>query len=124
MSDEKKRLNRLTLSQKAADKMTTFIGSWKFIFLLITYIAIWTGLDFLAIIEHWDPYPFIVLNLTLSCFAALQAPIILMSDKRRAEKEELELDYDYAIDRKSEKEIINIQKDIDEIKQLLKKKLK
>ncbi len=111
-----------SLGQKAADKLTKFAGSWSFILLLLILIGIWIYLNISAFIYQWDPWPFIILNLCLSCLAALQAPIILMSQNRQAQKDRLRAEYDYKVDRKAENEIRDMQKDLDEIKSLIKSK--
>ena len=69
-----------------------------------------------AFLYHWDPWPFIILNLTLSCLAALQAPIILMSQNRQAERDRINAKYDYHVNRKAEREVQDMQKDLDDIK--------
>ncbi len=75
-----------------------------------------------GIFAKWDPYPFILLNFVLSCLAAIEAPIILMSQNREEEKTKLKAERDYLVNKKSEREIEDIQKDLDEIKKLLKKR--
>ncbi len=70
--------------------------------------------------DPFDPYPFILLNLVLSCLAAIQAPVILMSQNRASERDRLRAEYDYTVNRRAEKEIRNIQKDIEMIKKSLK----
>lgn len=112
---------KLTFSQRAADRVTNILGSWKFISMFVIYLMIWMIINVVSIVESWDPYPFILLNLTLSCLAALQAPIILMSQNRTAERDRIRSEYDYAVNRKAEREIQQIQHDLDEIKILLKK---
>lgn len=72
----------------------------------------------------WDPYPFILLNFVLSTLAAIQAPIILMSQNREAERDRITFRYDYQVNRKAEREIANMQRDLNEIKNLIKKKRK
>jgi len=111
-----------TFGQKAADNLTKFIGSWQFIFLFLLILIIWIIVNTGWIIfgNQWDPYPFIFLNLALSCLVAIQAPIILMSQNREAEKERLKLQYDYELTKKSEKEIEEIKKQLDRIEKKLK----
>lgn len=109
----------LTLAQRAADAMTNIMGSWAFILLFIAYLLIWMGLNLYGFVREWDPYPFILLNLTLSCLAALQAPIILMSQNRQAERDRITAKYDYAVNRKAEREIQDMQKDLESIKRML-----
>jgi len=105
------------LGQRASDKLTGGMGSWTFIIIFLAFIAVWMMLNLMAIIQEWDPYPFILLNLVLSCLAAIQAPIILMSQNREAQKDRLRSQYDYQVNRKALKEI-------SEIKALLAKKKK
>lgn len=112
----------LTTGQKASDKLTAFVGSWKFIIGLFILLIIWmiiNGIEF--IFKPWDPYPFILLNFVLSCLAATQAPIILMSQNRTAERDRLRQEYDYLIDRKAERGIQELNKEIKSIKNYIKK---
>ncbi len=98
-----------TFGQKAADGLTKWAGSWTFIIMLFIFIGLWIFLNIKAYIGKWDPWPFIILNLCLSCLAAIQAPVILMSQNRQAQKDRAKADYDYAVNRKSEKEIREIK---------------
>ncbi|NOQ38281.1 DUF1003 domain-containing protein [archaeon] len=111
---------KLTIGQRAADKLTKIGGSWGFIFFLFFILFIWMGINVTAYINKWDPYPFILLNLCLSCLAAVQAPVILMSQNRTSERDHNKAERDYAVNRKAEREIENIQQDLDEIKKLVK----
>ncbi|MCK5043074.1 MAG: DUF1003 domain-containing protein [Candidatus Aenigmarchaeota archaeon] len=111
---------KLTLGQRAADRLTTFCGSWRFLIFLFIFIAIWMGFNLYAYLYSWDPYPFILLNFVLSCLAAVQAPIILMSQNRTSERDHNKAERDYAVNRKAEREIENMQQDLDEIKKLVK----
>src|SRR3989344_2242837 len=111
---------KLTFGQKAADKITTVGGSWFFIGLLFLYIAIWAGLNtWLLSNKPLDPYPFILLNLTLSCLAAMQGPIILMSQNRLAERDRIQAKYDYQVNRKAEREIQELQKELKRTQQMI-----
>jgi uncharacterized membrane protein len=110
-----------TFGEKTADSITKWAGSWTFIILFFVFIGIWMSTNGYFVLKYLnkeiiDPYPFILLNLALSCLAAIQAPIILMSQNREAKKDRLKIEYDYAVNRKAEKEI----KEIKEI--LLKRK--
>ena len=103
------------------------MGSWIFIILFLTFLGIWVITDGYFILRYLkgnltDPYPFILLNLALSCIAAIQAPIILMSQNREAEKDRLRAKYDYAVNRKAEKEIEEVQNELKEIKKILTEK--
>lgn len=113
---------KLSLGQRAADRLTSVVGSWTFIISVLVLLFIWMVLNISMIIFHWDPYPFILLNFVLSCLAALEAPVILMSQNRQAERDRVNFKYDYLVNRKAEREIELIQKDLVEIKVLLKKK--
>jgi len=108
-----------TFGEKASDWATSKIGSWGFIAIQSIILVLWVLLNITAWINNWDPYPFILLNLILSCVAAIQAPIILMSQNRQAQKEKLKLDYDYTVNKKAEKEIEEIQKQLDRIERKL-----
>lgn len=110
----------LTFGQRASDTLTAFLGSWFFIISFLLFLMAWMFVNVMAFIGTWDPYPFILLNLALSCLASLQAPIIMMSQNRQAERDRVFAKYDYAVNRKAEREIQNMQKDLDEIKALLK----
>lgn len=112
---------RLTLEQRAADAIARFGGSWTFISLFFIFLLIWMFINgWLLIKKPFDPYPFILLNLALSCLAAIQAPVILMSQNRQAQRDRIDAKYDYKVNRKAEREIQNMQKDLDEIKILIK----
>jgi uncharacterized membrane protein len=116
--------SKLTKGQKAADFVAKWAGSWTFIILFLFFLVVWAILNTLAIyFGVWDPYPFILLNLILSCIAAIQAPIILMSQNRQAEVDRQRAQYDYLVDRKAEREIKEMQIDILEIKELLEKNI-
>ncbi len=113
--------NHLTFGQKAADILTGFCGSWIFILIVSAMIVVWIFFNMMMLVYRWDPYPFIILNLVLSCIAALISPVILMSQNREAERDRLQARYDYLINRKAEKEIKDLHKKID---RLLKKRKK
>jgi len=113
---------KLTFGQRAADFLTKWAGSWAFIILVGLFIATWIYLNVTAYVNNWDPWPFIILNLCLSCLAALQAPIILMSQNRAAERDRIRAEYDYSVNRKAEREIRDIKKDVASIKRALTQK--
>jgi len=107
-------LPNLTLGQKIADKVTSFGGSWTFIISFGIFIFIWINLNvFWMVNKSFDPYPFILLNLILSCIAALQAPVIMMSQNRQEEKDRERGKKDYMINLKSELEIRTLHEKID-----------
>jgi uncharacterized membrane protein len=96
----------LTLGQKIADKVATFGGSWTFIISFFTFLIIWMLINaWVLASKPFDPYPFILLNLILSCLAAIQAPIIMMSQNRQEQKDRQRSEHDYKINLKAELEI-------------------
>jgi CRP/FNR family transcriptional regulator, cyclic AMP receptor protein len=95
---------RLTFGQRVADKVAAFGGSWPFIILFGAVMTTWMAVN-VARVAHFDPYPFILLNLALSTVAALQAPIIMMSQNRQASKDKLLAENDYQVNLKAEMEI-------------------
>ena len=99
-TDKESDLNR-SFGDYLADKITEIAGSWPFIIGLVIFLLLWIILN-IFILTNADPYPFILLNLLLSCIAALQAPIIMMSQNREAKKDRLRSSNDYKTDLKSE----------------------
>jgi len=113
--------SHLTFGQKLSDVIAKWGGSWAFITFLSVFLIIWMTLNVAGLLVwHWDPYPFILLNLCLSCLATYQAPIILMAQNRAAERDRHKAEKDYAVNRKAEREVENMQVDLDEIKRLIK----
>jgi len=115
-----------TIGQKAADGLTKWAGSWYFIFIFFIFLSFWMisgGYIFLKYVngDLSDPYPFILLNLILSCLAAIQAPVILMSQNREAQKDRLRAQYDYEVNKKAEREIEDIKIQLDRIENKLKR---
>ena len=105
-----------TFGQKIADKVAAFGGSWKFIILFGFFILVWiTANIYLLLNKGFDPYPFILLNLILSCLAALQAPVIMMSQNRQEEKDRERAKKDYMINLKSELEIRMLHEKLDHL---------
>ncbi len=112
MEDEDKQT--ATIGQKVADKVASFGGSWTFIISFGIFILFWIFLNvFWLINKGFDPYPFILLNLILSCLASLQAPVIMMSQNRQEEKDRDRAKKDYMINLKSELEIRTLREKID-----------
>jgi uncharacterized membrane protein len=97
------------IGQRASDKITRIVGSWKFIIIQSIILTIWIVVNVTAWVNHWDPYPFIFLNLALSFQAAYTAPIILMSENRELDRERKKTAIDLATDRKSEREIAKLK---------------
>lgn len=104
---------RLTIGQRIADKVAATVGSWPFIITQSIILAAWLVLNSIAIIRHWDPYPFILLNLMLSFQAAYAAPFVMMSQNRQAEKDRLTAQNDYITDCKGEEEVRHIMDHLD-----------
>lgn len=102
---------RRTAGQKAADWVAKWAGSWYFIAGFFIFLALWMIFNTMVIVfgKRWDEYPFILLNLVLSCLAAVQAPIILMSQNRAAQRDRLKAEFDYRVNKKAEKEIREIK---------------
>lgn len=96
---------RRTAGQRVADGFAATMGSWRFIIIQSVILAIWIGLNAVAFARHWDPYPFILLNLLLSFQAAYAAPIIMMSQNRQAVKDRLAAEHDFQINTKAEDEV-------------------
>lgn len=94
-----------TLGQRASDFVAKTAGSWKFIIWQSCLLWMWVALNVVSMIRHWDPYPFILMNLLLSLQAAYTAPIIMMSQNRQAERDRIEAHHDYEINQKAENEI-------------------
>lgn len=106
----------LTFGQRLADKVATFGGSWTFIITFFSFIIIWMVLNAWFLATHqFDPYPFIFLNLLLSCLAAIQAPIIMMSQNRQEQKDRQRSEHDYKINLKAELEIKLLSEKIDHL---------
>lgn len=121
-SDKEEDMNR-TIGDKLADKVTEIAGSWTFIVLFTLFLLIWITINYYMIINV-DPYPFILLNLILSCIAALQAPVIMMSQNRAAKKDSLRSLNDYKTDLKSELILEVLHEQIKELETNQKKILK
>jgi len=105
-----------TFGQRIADRVTAFGGSWTFISIFGSVLFLWILLNFLLLIRlgsTFDPYPYILLNLVLSMLAAVQAPIILMSQNREADKDRLGAEHDYEVNLKSELEIMALHEKLD-----------
>jgi uncharacterized membrane protein len=96
---------RVTLGQRAADAVAETMGSWRFIIIQSVILSFWIVLNVTAWIRHWDPYPFILMNLALSMQAAYAAPIIMMSQNRQAARDRLEAHNDFEVNKKAEIEV-------------------
>ncbi|MBS3990576.1 MAG: DUF1003 domain-containing protein [Erysipelothrix sp.] len=108
---------QLTFGNKVADKLADFAGSWKFIISFLVIIVIWISINsWVILFSPYDPYPFILLNLILSCIAALQAPIIMMSQKRQESKDRIRSEHDFEVDVKTEILVEHLVKELRDIK--------
>jgi uncharacterized membrane protein len=107
---------KLTFGERLADRIADFGGSWRFISIFLGIIILWIAINsFLLVTKHFDPYPFILLNLFLSCLAAIQAPVIMMSQNRQESKDRLRSEHDYRVNLKAELEIRQLQEKIDHL---------
>ena len=107
---------QLTVGQRIADKVASFGGSWSFISSFFLFIVVWMLINIFFLASHpFDPYPFILLNLILSCVAAIQAPIIMMSQNRQEQKDRIRAEHDYKINLKAELEIKLLSEKIDHL---------
>jgi uncharacterized membrane protein len=106
----------LTFGQRVADKVAAFGGSWTFIITFAVVLGVWVVLNSSALLaRHFDPYPYILLNLFLSMLAAIQAPVIMMSQNRQAAKDRLKSDLDFEVNLKAELEVAHLHRKIDHI---------
>lgn len=103
------------LGERIADKVAAIVGSWKFLIIQTTLLCIWITLNIVGYIEHWDPYPFILLNLVLSFQAAYTAPVIMMSQNRQSAIDRQKLEYYYKVNLKEELEIELLHHKLDKI---------
>ncbi len=107
---------KLTFGERLSDKISDFGGSWNFIVIFGCVLLLWVAVNSMILIwRPFDPYPFIFLNLVLSCLAAVQAPVILMSQNRQEARDRLRSDHDYLINLKAELEIRHLHEKIDHL---------
>ena len=111
--------HRWSFAQKIADNLAGFAGSWEFITILIFFILGWTLVNVYEIVEGFDPYPFIFLNLVLAVITSILTPVILMSQNRASQRDRIRAEYDYELNKKSEKEIQEIKRQLDRIERKL-----
>jgi uncharacterized membrane protein len=113
---EAKWVEHRTFGERLSDHLASFGGSWTFIIIFFVILVIWMAFNALIIgQDRFDPYPYILLNLVLSCLAAIQAPIIMMSQKRQEAKDRLRSENDYRVNLKAELEIRHLHEKIDHI---------
>lgn len=109
----------LTFGERVADKVAAFGGSWTFISLFGATLLLWVVLNSFLLVRNdraFDPFPYILLNLVLSMLAAIQAPVIMMSQNRQSAKDRLEAEYDYQVNLKAELEILSIHDKLDDLR--------
>lgn len=107
-----------SIGQRLADRVASFGGSWKFIILFAVILIVWIMFNTMMVVSvRFDPYPFILMNLVLSCIAALQAPIIMMSQNRQEEKDRCRSENDYMVNLKSEMQIRSLHEKLDLLEQ-------
>lgn len=119
ISPEKEK-EKYTFGQRAADNIAKFAGSWAFIFSFAGVLIIWMVINTILAAKAFDPYPFVLLNLVLSCVAAIQAPLIMMSQNRQEEKDRRRAENDYKVNLKTE---IMIEDLYDKVNMILNKQL-
>ncbi len=107
---------KLSLGDRLSDKIAEFGGSWYFIIAFFSFMMVWIGINALVLLwKPFDPYPFILLNLILSCLAAIQAPIIMMSQNRQEARDRLRSENDYRVNLKAELEIRHLHEKLDHL---------
>jgi uncharacterized membrane protein len=107
---------KITFGQKISDKIASFGGSWPFIILFFIFLSLWIALNmYFAIGKSFDPYPFILLNLILSCIASIQAPVIMMSQRRQETRDRSRSEHDYQVNLKAELEIRQLHEKLDHL---------
>jgi uncharacterized membrane protein len=108
--------SKLTFGEMLADKIAAFGGSWKFIITFASVLLVWILINSIALMARpFDPYPYILLNLVLSCLAAVQAPVIMMSQNRQESRDRLRSEHDYRINLKAELEIRHLHEKVDHL---------
>ena len=109
-------LEKSTLGQRVADKVASFGGSWWFISIFGVFMFAWMGINtYLLLRKPFDPYPYIFLNLVLSCLAAIQAPVIMMSQNRQEAKDRIRSEHDYQVNLKAELEVRKLHDKLDHL---------
>jgi len=106
----------LTFGERLADNVSRFGGSWTFIIVFATILVLWTGVNSFVLHKPFDPYPYIFLNLMLSMLAAVQAPVIMMSQNRQAAMDRLDATNDYKVNLKAEIEIMGLHDKLDQLR--------
>ena len=107
---------RRTVGDRMADSLANAVGSWRFIIAFMSVLVVWMTLNVLGAVHHWDVYPFILLNLVLSCVAAVQAPVIMMSQKRLETRDRLRAENDYEVNIKAELLLEHLHEELEALK--------
>lgn len=105
----KKHSDSMTFGEKLADAVASGMGSWRFIIIQTIIVITWMALNVVALVYHWDPYPYILLNLLFSTQAAYAAPIIMMAQNRQSDRDRVKADEDYKTNVEAKKEIESLQ---------------
>jgi uncharacterized membrane protein len=108
---------QLTFGQRVSDRLADVAGSWTFIFGFGLTLVVWVFLNTAALFHHWDKYPYILLNLFLSMLAAIQAPVIMMSQNRQEDRDRIRAEHDYEVNLKAEMEIQQLHQKLDELRE-------
>jgi uncharacterized membrane protein len=106
----------MSFGDRLADQVASFGGSWKFLILFAVFISAWVLLNSVMLFTHFDPYPYILLNLFMSMLASIQAPVIMMSQNRQAVKDRLAAAHDYEVNLKAEIEIMALHEKLDDMR--------
>ncbi|MBI1260506.1 MAG: DUF1003 domain-containing protein [Rhizobiales bacterium] len=107
---------KLSFGDRLSDVIADFGGSWRFIIFFLSVMVIWISINIVSVLKHpFDPYPFILLNLVLSCIAALQAPVIMMSQNRQEARDRMRAQSDYKVNLKAELEIRHLHEKVDHL---------
>ena len=104
-----KHKDEMSFGQRLADSVATGMGSWRFIIIQTVIVVLWMALNVVAFLDHWDPYPYILLNLLFSTQAAYAAPIIMMAQNRQGERDRAQADEDFRTNVEAKKEIEQLQ---------------
>jgi len=108
---------QLTFAERLSDGLAEVAGSWSFISGFALVLAIWITVNTVALLHHWDKYPYILLNLMLSMIAAIQAPVIMMSQHRQEDRDRISAEHDYEVNLKAEMEIQQIHQKLDVLRE-------
>ena len=117
LADKSPNLEAKTLGERASDRIADLVGSWRFIIIQSGVLTLWLILNSIAWMQHWDPYPFILLNLVLSFQAAFTAPIIMMAQNRQSAIDRHRAELDYHVNLKAEFDITALHEKIDLLRQ-------